>query len=79
MTYLQKYLMRYHSACSTVIATLQKAQYLPLTQESIDERLKAIDLIIRGLQDARRYLLYFKNRGENAGLPPPHPKPGDVL
>ena len=84
MTYLQRYLMRYRNGCAMLEAELHKYQSLPLTRESIDDHIKAFDLIITTLQNTRRHLYFFKNVLESGRLvapqiatkPPEDPPPG---
>jgi hypothetical protein len=61
MTYLQRYLMQYRNGCAILQQEFRKYQALPLTKESIDDHIKAFDLIIQTLQNTRRSLYFFKN------------------
>lgn len=59
-----KYIFKLSKACDSAILALQIVKNAPekAFEEDINERLKALDTYIRHAQEAKRWLLYFKNK-----------------
>jgi hypothetical protein len=59
-----KYIYKLSQSVDSAIMALQIIRNAPTKafQEDLDERIKALDSYIAHAQDARRWLLYFKNK-----------------
>jgi len=71
-----KYIYKLSQAVDNATMALQKIGSAPTRafEEDIDERIKALDAYIHWAQEAKRWLLYFKNKSARSVEYPNFPK-----
>lgn len=60
-----KYITLLQNGCNTCIWTLKGLAQNPADKGTIDEKIHAVEVLIRGFSEVKRSLLYFKNTEGN--------------
>lgn len=66
-----KYIFKLSQSVDSAIIALQIIRNAPTKafEEDLDARIKALDAYIQHAQDARRWLIYFKNKSARPPVP----------